>query len=136
MRPAPREEPVTPRPRLPHGNATPASLRGMRVRVKFEERWLLLLFWAMRSALEATAQSRSSRLSHFGPLPQQVVIDRGQRHQRRMLGVIPVSRMIDMSRSNSSARLVTSRIRLCVQKNEAMREPRVIGVTLCRLVPG
>ena len=32
--------------------------------------------------------------------------------------------MIDMSRSNSSARLLTSRMRLCVQKNEAMREPR------------
>ena len=41
-----------------------------------------------------------------------------------------------MSRSNSSARYVKSRTRLWVQKNEAMREPRVIGVTLCRLVPG
>ncbi len=53
-----------------------------------------------------------------------------------MSGWSLVSWMIAMSRSNSSARFDTSRIKLCVQKNDAMREPRVIGVTLCRLVAG
>ena len=41
-----------------------------------------------------------------------------------------------MSRSNSSARWVSSRIRLCVQKNEAMREPRVIGVDVVQAGAG
>ena len=45
-------------------------------------------------------------------------------------------RMIDMSRSNIIARRVTSEIMLSVQKNDAIREPRVTLVTWCRLVPG
>ena len=39
-----------------------------------------------------------------------------------------------MSRSNSSARCDTSRIRLWVQKNDAIGEPRVIAVLFYRLV--
>ena len=44
--------------------------------------------------------------------------------------------MMAMSMSNRSDRLLSSRIMLCVQKNEAMRDPRVIGVTWCREVAG
>ena len=47
-----------------------------------------------------------------------------------------MSLMIAMSMSNSSERLLSTRIMLWVQKNEAMREPRVIGVTLCSEVAG
>src|SRR6185295_11519698 len=41
-----------------------------------------------------------------------------------------------MSRSNSVARWPESRTRLCTQKNEARRSPRVTGRTWCRLPPG
>jgi len=53
-----------------------------------------------------------------------------------MLRVSRLSLMIAISMSNSSERFDSSRIMLCVQKNDAMREPRVIGRTWCRDVAG
>ena len=72
----------------------------------------------------------SAGLSSDHPLSQQIVIQRGQRHDGRMLGMIrvePNDRHIEIE--HHRRRRDASAIMLSVQKNDATREPRVTLVT-------
>ena len=75
--------------------------------------------------------------SNFRPAPQQVVIDAGELHDGGIVRLRPgFMRWMAVSRSNSSVRWPSSRTMLWIQKNDDSRDPRVTGVTWCRLVEG